>query len=172
VTFEPCQGGRVYETWQDGTEVEWGRVLAWAPPEQFVMTWNMTSVAIKVELTFTELGPRFTLVTVEHRGWVRLTREELGKDCALPGGYLGGAYREGWTHPRLPGRDDGRASMKAVVFYESADDLAEKAPLHAGPHRARWREFADRGELLMIGPFANALENGAMGIFTTREAAE
>ena len=34
--------------------------------------------------------------------------------------------------------------MKAVVFYESADDLAEKAPLHAGPHRARWREFADR----------------------------
>ena len=22
--------------------------------------------------------------------------------------------------------------MKAVVFYESADDLAEKAPLHAG----------------------------------------
>ena len=65
-----------------------------------------------------------------------------------------------------------RASMKAVVFYESADDLAEKAPLHAGPHRARWREFADRGELLMIGPFANALEDGAMGIFTTREAAE
>ena len=23
--------------------------------------------------------------------------------------------------------------MKAVVFYESADDLAEKAPLHRGP---------------------------------------
>ena len=28
--------------------------------------------------------------------------------------------------------------MKAVVFYESADDLAEKAPLHASEHRARW----------------------------------
>jgi amino acid transporter len=36
----------------------------------------------------------------------------------------------------------------------------------------RWREFADRGELLMIGPFANALADGAMGIFTTRAAAE
>jgi hypothetical protein len=24
--------------------------------------------------------------------------------------------------------------MKAVVFYESADDLAEKAPLHASEH--------------------------------------
>ena len=62
--------------------------------------------------------------------------------------------------------------MKAVVFYESADDLAEKAPLHAAAHRARWREFADRGELLMIGPFANALADGAMAIFTTRAAAE
>ena len=62
--------------------------------------------------------------------------------------------------------------MKAVVFYESADDLAEKAPLHAGSPRARWREFADRGELLMIGPFADPLADGAMGIFTTRAAAE
>jgi uncharacterized protein len=62
--------------------------------------------------------------------------------------------------------------LKAVVFYESAADLVQKAPLHAAAHRARWREFADRGDLLMIGPFANAQEDGAMGIFTTREAAE
>ena len=62
--------------------------------------------------------------------------------------------------------------MKAVVFYESAADLAEKAPLHMAAHRARWQEFVGRGELLMIGPFANALEDGSMGIFTTREAAE
>ncbi len=62
--------------------------------------------------------------------------------------------------------------MKAVVFYESAADFAGKAPLRFAAHRARWREFADRGDLLMIGPFANALEDGAMGIFTSREAAE
>ena len=62
--------------------------------------------------------------------------------------------------------------MKAVVFYESAADLMDKAPLHFAAHCARWQEFADRGELLMIGPFANALEDGAMAVFTTREAAE
>ena len=62
--------------------------------------------------------------------------------------------------------------MKAVVLYESADGMAENAPLHVAAHVARWREFADRGELLMIGPFANAQEDGAMAIFTTREAAE
>ena len=53
--------------------------------------------------------------------------------------------------------------MKALVFYESAAGLADKAPLHAAAHRARWREFADRGDLLMIGPFANAQEDGAIG---------
>jgi uncharacterized protein len=62
--------------------------------------------------------------------------------------------------------------MKAVVFYESADDALAKAPAHFPAHRARWQEFAARGELLMVGPFANAQEDGAMAIFTTREAAE
>jgi uncharacterized protein len=55
--------------------------------------------------------------------------------------------------------------MKAVVFYESAPDLAAQAPVHVPAHRARWAEFAARGELLMIGPFANAQDDGAMGIF-------
>ena len=62
--------------------------------------------------------------------------------------------------------------MKAVVLYESADDLAAKAPPHFEAHRARWAEFLRRGELLMIGPFANAQDDGSMAIFTTREAAE
>jgi uncharacterized protein YciI len=62
--------------------------------------------------------------------------------------------------------------MKAVVFYESADDVAVKARPHFAAHSARWKEFADRGELLMIGPFANAQEDGSMGIFATRAAAE
>jgi uncharacterized protein YndB with AHSA1/START domain len=97
VTFERCQGGRVYETWQDGTEIDWGKVLVWEPPERFVMTWNMTSVVTEVELRFAELGPLLTRVSVEHRGWEQLTEEQLAKDCALPGGYLGGSYTEGWA---------------------------------------------------------------------------
>jgi hypothetical protein len=31
VTFEQRQGGRVYETWQDGTEIEWGELLMIGP---------------------------------------------------------------------------------------------------------------------------------------------
>ena len=97
VTLEQREGGRVYETWDDGTEVDWGELLAWQPPERFVMTWKIFSVATEVELTFAELGPTLTRVAVEHRGWEQLTDEELARDCALEGGYLGGAYREGWA---------------------------------------------------------------------------
>jgi uncharacterized protein YndB with AHSA1/START domain len=97
VTFEQRAGGRVYETWQDGTEVDWGEVRVWEPPERFVMTWNMTSVVTEVELTFAVLGPALTRVSVEHRGWEQLTEEQLARDCALPGGYSGGAYSRGWT---------------------------------------------------------------------------
>jgi hypothetical protein len=44
--------------------------------------------------------------------------------------------------------------MKAVLFYESAPDVASRAPAHMAEHRARWAEFGRRGESLMIGPFA------------------
>jgi uncharacterized protein len=61
--------------------------------------------------------------------------------------------------------------MKYVLFYESSAEGLANAPQHAAAHRALWSEFSNDGRLLMIGPFANPLE-GAMGIFTTREAAE
>lgn len=61
--------------------------------------------------------------------------------------------------------------MKYVLHYQSASDVAQKAPAHGAAHRAHWQEFLSNGTLLMIGPFANPVD-GAMGIFTTREAAE
>jgi uncharacterized protein YciI len=60
--------------------------------------------------------------------------------------------------------------MKYVLFYESADDVADKAPLHFAAHQARWLEFRESGTLLLIGPFTDL--SGAMGVFTTRAAAE
>ena len=97
ITIEQRPGGRVYETWDDGTEVSWGELLAWDPPERFVMTWAMTPASTEVELSFAALGPALTRVTVEHRGWQALSEGQLGEDCALPGGYPGGAYSAGWA---------------------------------------------------------------------------
>jgi uncharacterized protein len=62
--------------------------------------------------------------------------------------------------------------VKYVLFYESTDDVASKAPAHFPAHSARLDEFHSRGALLMVGTFANPQEEGSMAIFTTREAAE
>jgi hypothetical protein len=62
--------------------------------------------------------------------------------------------------------------VKYVLFYESADDVLSKAPAHFPAHRERLDEFHARGELMMVGTFADPQTEGSMSIFTTREAAE
>jgi uncharacterized protein YciI len=58
-----------------------------------------------------------------------------------------------------------------VLLYESVKQAGAKAPADLQAHQARVREFHSRGSLVMAGSFTNA-EDGSMGIFTTREAAE
>ena len=62
--------------------------------------------------------------------------------------------------------------MKYVVLYDSADDVASKAPAHFPAHAARLEEFHARGTLLMVGTFAHPQEEGSMAIFARREDAE
>lgn len=62
--------------------------------------------------------------------------------------------------------------MKYVLFYEAAPDFKAKVPAHFEAHRALWRTFQADGRLLMIGPFADEPAGGAMGVFTSRAAAE
>jgi uncharacterized protein YciI len=62
--------------------------------------------------------------------------------------------------------------MKYVLLYESADDVASKAPPHFPAHKARLDEFHARGDLLMVGTFGDPQSQGSMAIFRTRESAE
>ncbi|MDP9373163.1 MAG: YciI family protein [Chloroflexota bacterium] len=62
--------------------------------------------------------------------------------------------------------------MKYVLFYDSTEDILSKAAPHIAAHSARLRDFHARGTLLMGGAFANVQDDGAMIIFTTRDAAE
>jgi len=61
--------------------------------------------------------------------------------------------------------------MKILMFYQTAPDGLPKARQHFPAHRARLDEFHKRGVLLMAGPYGNP-PVGALGVFTTREAAE
>jgi uncharacterized protein len=61
--------------------------------------------------------------------------------------------------------------MKYVMFYETEPDRLEHMRTHYPGHRARLDEFHARGLLLMAGPLMEPTDR-ALGIFTTREAAE
>ncbi|HEU5332250.1 MAG TPA: YciI family protein [Actinocrinis sp.] len=50
--------------------------------------------------------------------------------------------------------------------------MAAKAPGHAAAHHAHWATFVESGELIMIGPFADAQQDGSLAVFRTREGAE
>ena len=58
-----------------------------------------------------------------------------------------------------------------VTFYESGPDALELIPAQYPAHRERVDAFHARGDLLMVGTFADPITEGAMAVFRTREAA-
>jgi uncharacterized protein YndB with AHSA1/START domain len=79
--LEPHPGGRWYERGDDGSECDWGRVLAWEPPHRLVLTWQINGSwqydpdpdrASEIEIRFTADGPQQTLVELHHRHLGRL----------------------------------------------------------------------------------------------------
>jgi uncharacterized protein YndB with AHSA1/START domain len=72
--LEEKLGGRWYEKVEDGTECDWGKVIAWEPPKRFALTWQLTAdykydpdFVTEVEVTFTPQGAKRTLVVLEHK---------------------------------------------------------------------------------------------------------
>lgn len=74
--FEPRAGGRVYDRGIDGSECQWGRVLAYEPPTRIVFTWDISprwqietdpTRSSEVEIRFIAEAERRTRVELEHR---------------------------------------------------------------------------------------------------------
>ena len=60
----------------DGTETDWGTVLAWQPPYRLLLTWQVSadwtyepdpSRGSEIEVTFTPVDPHVTKVEFTHR---------------------------------------------------------------------------------------------------------
>jgi uncharacterized protein YndB with AHSA1/START domain len=74
--FEPKVGGRVYDRGVDGSECQWGRVLAYEPPTRILFTWDISprwqietdlARSSEVEVRFVAEAERRTRVELEHR---------------------------------------------------------------------------------------------------------
>jgi uncharacterized protein YndB with AHSA1/START domain len=73
--------GRCYTEQVDGSECDWGKILAWDPPHRFVMAWLIdpawqfqpdAAKASEVEVRFTPQADGTTRVDLEHRHFERL----------------------------------------------------------------------------------------------------
>jgi uncharacterized protein YndB with AHSA1/START domain len=93
-------GGRCYTEQEDGTDCDWGRVLAWEPPHRFVFAWQITpdwkyqpdlALSSEVEVRFTRLEQGRTRVDLEHRHFGRHGEGAATMRTAVggPGGWGG-----------------------------------------------------------------------------------
>lgn len=91
-------GGRCYTAQEDGTECDWGSVLAWDPPRRLVIAWQITAQwqyepdlarSSEVEITFTPESDGSTRVDLEHRRLERHGGDALPIRTAIdgPGGW-------------------------------------------------------------------------------------
>ncbi len=95
--LESRQGGRCYTKQEDGTDCEWGTVLAWDPPKRLVIAWQIThqwgyepdlAKASEVEVTFTPVAGG-TRVDLEHRHFERMGPggAAMRAGVSAPGGW-------------------------------------------------------------------------------------
>ena len=98
VVIEPRAGGRWFERGEDGSECDWGKVLAWEPPYnqgagRLLLAWQINadfeydpSLSTEVEIRFTPVG-RGTLVELEHRLIERMGERGAGMRDAFTRGW-------------------------------------------------------------------------------------
>lgn len=72
--FEGWVGGRIVEFLKDGTQSEWGQVIAWEPFHRVSFHWypgRTLDTAQEVTVTFSEI-PGGSLIELVHTGWETL----------------------------------------------------------------------------------------------------
>jgi uncharacterized protein YndB with AHSA1/START domain len=97
VVIEPRTGGRWYEIGEDGSEMNWGKVLAWEAPDRVVLAWQLNGqwtydpdFETTVEVSFTPDGDH-TIVDFEHRDL-----ERFGDNAAEVRGDYDTGMDGGW----------------------------------------------------------------------------
>lgn len=93
VVIEPRAGGRWYEKGADGSEHQWGRVIAYEPPHRLVLAWQLTrefqfdpDFETTVEILFEEQGDT-TVVRFEHRDLERMGEGAAQQLESMDGGW-------------------------------------------------------------------------------------
>lgn len=114
-----------------------------------------------------------TFTPVDGGTLVELVHDEFERH-GEGGSAVADGVRGGWsgTLDRFAAAADADRPHKHVMSYRAAEGFLPLAQEHGPAHVARLREFHARGVLLMVGTLQEPFDGSALGVFTTREAAE
>ena len=93
IVVEPRAGGRWFERGEDGSECNWGKVLAWEPPTRLLLAWQINGRWQFDPALITEVDIRFTpdgngaRVELEHRKLEALGDQAEAMAQAFTGGW-------------------------------------------------------------------------------------
>lgn len=82
LAFEPGVGGRLYTSFDDGSNFEIGRVSVWEPGRRLVFAWRQASFSpeqsTEVTVSFEAVGDE-TRVSIEHRAWDSIPQKHAAR---------------------------------------------------------------------------------------------
>jgi uncharacterized protein YndB with AHSA1/START domain len=88
IFLEPAEGGRFYERFVDGDELQVGTVAACSPPDRIVFTWRSPGWPAETEVDVRFLADAGgTTVELEHRGFDKLGRDGAAIAQQWAGGW-------------------------------------------------------------------------------------
>jgi len=169
IVLEPRVGGRWAERGADGSECDWGRVLAWEPPSRVVLAWQLDAefqynpkFETEVEIRFVTEGAARTRVELEHKHLERFGAAEAAMIKSFES-------KDGWqlgldAFGAVAERDAKKHFLLRLIPPRPtfAMDMTESERRAMGEHVAYWTEHADRGTVVAFGPVADP--KGGFGV--------
>ena len=178
VIIEPHAGGRWYEVGEDGSECDWGQVLAWDPPRRLLLTWQINgnfemdqSGSTELELNFTAEGDG-TRVDLEHRGFENYANGQQLHDAVDSDQGWGGLLKRMAeaaivvVQPRyfLCKLTPPRTSFMQDMSKEEGEVLAA--------HVRYWKALQEKNRVPIFGPVADPAGVWGLGVLRARDEAE
>ena len=170
--IEPRAGGRCYGREADGTECQWGTVLAYEPPNRLVIAWHIgpnfqttdlnPAASSEVEIKFVAEAGGMTRVDLDHRHLERhgADFEKLRVAVGGPGGWGGLLHMFGRTaNAYVP-------AIKPVAFiFANNDSLADRSFLGVKPEDVWKRPTPQTNSMLWIFAHMVATRARILGVF-------